>query len=245
MQTKIKITLFLLSAIGIIFLLSTINLSINIKMEREEKEKIKNELLQTVKEKRAIKKDLEEMTKAKIDTQLKLDEQERQAKVLEAKIDSERKQRGVLTAELKKKKEKVEELLTKLEKRKQKESKLSKLLNKIKQEKGKLVLQLKEREKKGIILDKIVVRPKEFCPVGLRGEVLIVNDEFNFLMIDLGEKDGLSAGTILGVYRDRELLGKIRAEEVYSNISEAAVLPVGLREEKNIISEGDEVRSLK
>lgn len=238
MQTKIKITLSLLSAIGIIFLLSTINLSINIKREREEKEKIKNELLQTVKEKRAIKKDLEEMVRVKIDTQLKLDEEKRKAKILEAKIDSEKEQRRLLTAKLKKKKEKVEELLTELEKRKQKEDKLSKLLNKIKQEKEKLVLQSKEREKKGIILDKIVVRPKEFC-----GEVLIVNDEFNFLMIDLGKKDGLSVGTILGVYRDRKLLGKIRVEEVYNNISEAAVLPVGLGEKKNIISEGDEVRS--
>lgn len=248
MQTKIKIILSLLSAIGIIFLLSTINLSINIKVEREEKEKIKNELLQTVKEKKAIKKDLEEITRVKIDTQLKLAEEKGKTKILETKIDYEKEQRKLLTAKLKKKKEKIEELLTELEKRKQKESKLSKLLNKIKQEKEKLALQLKEREKKGIILDKIVVRPKEFCPVDLRGEVLIVNDEFNFLMIDLGKKDGLSAGTILGVYQDKKLLGKIRTEEVYTNISEATVLPVGLqpiglREEKNIISEGDEVRS--
>ena len=92
--------------------------------------------------------------------------------------------------------------------------------------------QLKEREKKRITLDKIVVRPKKFC-----GEVLIVNDEFNFLMIDLGKKDGLSAGTILGVWRDGELLGKIRVEEVYSNISEASIL------EGKGISEGNKVKS--
>lgn len=243
MERKTKKAFLFLLVIGTAFLISTIILSFNIKKEKKEIRKVKSELWQITKEKNTVKKNLQEMTRAKIDSELELDEQRRQTKVLEAKINSERKQKKLLTGKLEKKKEKIRELLIELEKKRQKENRLRELLNKTEQEKKRLTTELKKMKEKGVILEKIVIKPKEFSkkPKEFSGEVLIVNKEFNFLMLDIGKKKGIKPGTILGIYRNKKLLGKIKIEETYDNISQATILSTGLQE-KEIIA-GDKVQN--
>ncbi len=73
----------------------------------------------------------------------------------------------------------------------------------------------------------------------LDGKVLVVNREFNFVVVNLGSKDGLKAGTSLSVLRNDKVIGKTQVERIYENMAAATVL---VEEQKEKIREGDLVR---
>lgn len=56
----------------------------------------------------------------------------------------------------------------------------------------------------------------------LGGEVLVVNREFNFIVVSLGKRDGLEQGDCLAVYDGNKLLGEVFVETVRENISAAS-----------------------
>ena len=58
--------------------------------------------------------------------------------------------------------------------------------------------------------------------VTLEGEVLVVNREFNFIVISLGKRNGLKDGDRLNVYDNDRLLGEVSVETVRENISAAS-----------------------
>jgi len=71
------------------------------------------------------------------------------------------------------------------------------------------------------------------------GSVLVVNKEFNFIVVSLGEKDGVKPGQFLEVLRAGKVIGKVQIERVYENMSAANLLP---EQTKTEIKEGDTVR---
>ncbi len=56
------------------------------------------------------------------------------------------------------------------------------------------------------------------------GRILVVNDEFNFVVVSFGKNDGLKGGEVLSVYREGQFLGKIKVEKLYDAISAATIL---------------------
>ncbi|MCK5344894.1 MAG: hypothetical protein KAR20_15895, partial [Candidatus Heimdallarchaeota archaeon] len=74
---------------------------------------------------------------------------------------------------------------------------------------------------------------------GLEGQVLVVNDEFAFVVINIGEKDGLKETAVLGVYRGQSLLGKVQVERIYDTMSSAVIILESLNGD---IKEGDAVK---
>ena len=56
----------------------------------------------------------------------------------------------------------------------------------------------------------------------LEGEVLVVNREFNFIVISLGKQSGLKEGDRLYVYDGEKSLGEVYVETVRENISAAS-----------------------
>lgn len=59
----------------------------------------------------------------------------------------------------------------------------------------------------------------------LNGKVLTVNKDFNFVIINLGKKDGIRKGMDFLVYRDKKLIGKVQVEETFSDMSSCVILP--------------------
>ncbi|NQT89629.1 MAG: hypothetical protein HQ558_00035 [Candidatus Omnitrophica bacterium] len=57
----------------------------------------------------------------------------------------------------------------------------------------------------------------------LTGEILTINNEFNFIVVDLGSDDGTEEGMILDIVRDDGILGQAKVETVRTNISAAAL----------------------
>lgn len=73
----------------------------------------------------------------------------------------------------------------------------------------------------------------------MEGKVLVVNREFNFVVVNLGSKDGIKTGTSLSIVKSGKTIGRADVERVYENMCAATVLQ---EEQKGKIQEGDQVR---
>ncbi len=71
------------------------------------------------------------------------------------------------------------------------------------------------------------------------GKVLVVNREFNFVVVNLGSKDGMQVGTKVNILRGNKKIGSAQVERVYENMSAATLL---VEEQKGQIKEGDSIR---
>ena len=76
---------------------------------------------------------------------------------------------------------------------------------------------------------------------GTNGQVVVVNREYDFIVMNLGKKQGLSIGQEFQVVRGAEVLGKVKVEKIYDELSAAAILP---ESRKDSIREGDTVKAL-
>ncbi|MDD5197054.1 MAG: hypothetical protein PHV92_05500 [Candidatus Omnitrophica bacterium] len=72
----------------------------------------------------------------------------------------------------------------------------------------------------------------------LEGKVLVLNKEYNFVVIDLGSKDGLASGELFSVYRGDTYLGDVKIEKVQDIMSAAGFVSGDV---KNKVKEGDRV----
>lgn len=72
-----------------------------------------------------------------------------------------------------------------------------------------------------VSLGKIVVASDDIPP----GRVLSVDKENDFVIFNLGEKDGIVQGLIMSVYRDEDYLGDVKVSRVQSDMSAADFIP--------------------
>ena len=73
------------------------------------------------------------------------------------------------------------------------------------------------------------------------GQVVVVNREYDFIVMNLGKNHGLSIGQEFQVQRGNEVLGRVKVEKVYDELAAAAILP---ESQKDNIREGDTVKAL-
>jgi len=75
-------------------------------------------------------------------------------------------------------------------------------------------------------------------PPGLKGSVLVVDPKWEFVVLDIGEKNGVLKDGIMMVHRDTKLVGKVKIATVMPDRSIANILPGWKVDE---IREGDGV----
>ena len=73
------------------------------------------------------------------------------------------------------------------------------------------------------------------------GQVVVVNREYDFVVVNLGKNQGLSVGQEFQIVRGDAVLGKVKVEKVYDELSAAAILP---ESQKENIREGDLIKAL-
>ena len=73
------------------------------------------------------------------------------------------------------------------------------------------------------------------------GQVVVINREYDFIVVNLGRNHGLTIGQEFQILRGAEVLGQAKVEKVYDELSAAALAPGS---QKDNIREGDEVRAL-
>jgi vacuolar-type H+-ATPase subunit I/STV1 len=80
---------------------------------------------------------------------------------------------------------------------------------------------------------------KETAPAaGPEGKVLVVNREFNFVVLNMGSKDGIDVGQVFSVYHNNNYIGDVKVEKVHDSMAAAGFVSNDI---KNKVSEGDRV----
>ncbi|MCU0651901.1 MAG: hypothetical protein MUC39_03055 [Candidatus Omnitrophica bacterium] len=74
--------------------------------------------------------------------------------------------------------------------------------------------------------------------VKLEGNVLVVNKDYNFVVINLGGKEGVKAGDVFGVYHNEKYIGEVKVEKVHESMSAAGLASANM---KDGVNEGDKV----
>ncbi len=108
------------------------------------------------------------------------------------------------------------------------------------QAKEKAAADLAETYKNRLLENKIALEPdKQF-----RGNILVINAEQEFLMLDLGSDDLLPVGTKLKVVRDNHLIGTIEIKKLLPEQGKLSVAVVeSLIDPANTVREGDQVKN--
>lgn len=75
--------------------------------------------------------------------------------------------------------------------------------------------------KEKVELDKIVVNPQD----GAKGHVLSIDKDAEFVIFNLGLKQGVKPNDMLSVYRGDEYLGDVKATRVQGEMSAADIIP--------------------
>ncbi|MBI4706980.1 MAG: hypothetical protein HY761_03535 [Candidatus Omnitrophica bacterium] len=73
---------------------------------------------------------------------------------------------------------------------------------------------------------------------GPEGKVLVVNREFNFVVLNMGSKDGVDVGQIFSVYHNNNYIGDVKVEKVHDSMAAAGFVSGDI---KNKVSEGDRI----
>jgi len=156
-----------------------------------------------------------------------------------AQMHSERKELAAQLADLKTERDTLQQRLTDAESAKADlESKVMELSN-----------------QPTVELDKVVVSGTSQAPapggtampvaavssMAVSGQVVVVNREYDFIVMNLGKNHGLSIGQEFQIVRGSEVLGRVKVEKVYDELAAAAILP---ESQKDSIREGDSVKAL-
>jgi len=98
-----------------------------------------------------------------------------------------------------------------------------------------------KEEKNSVELPPIVVHPRQEPPaeasISLKGKVLAINRDSNFVIIDLGEDKGVKAGDLFQVYREQKGVADIEVIQTRKDIAACDI-----KKEKEPIKIGDMVR---
>lgn len=101
-------------------------------------------------------------------------------------------------------------------------------------------VQDKPRAANEVELSPIVVNAQGATPAtkpGFEGKVMSINEQSNFVIVDIGEKRGLRVGDTLGVYRGPDYIARLEVLQVRPDIAAA-----DLKEQSAQIKVGDLVR---
>lgn len=128
----------------------------------------------------------------------------------------------------------IEELKTRLQEAIEKREELERRALKTRQQHEKELNQLREQKLKleqklqeqtgeipgAVKIENIkILTGKKFS-----GKIVAVNRKYNFIVVNIGKKDGLEEGTILIVHRGKNFVGKARVARVYDAMSAADLL---------------------
>ncbi len=83
-----------------------------------------------------------------------------------------------------------------------------------------------------------VAKKEETKAQSLEGKVLVLNKEYNFLVMNLGSKDGVGVGDEFSVYRGDKYIGDVKVEKVQDSMAAAGFASDDV---KNKVKEGDKV----
>jgi len=252
-----RLIIILLAILCVVFLVFGMISFSGLQAEKKTRVATENSLKDLTASKEDLLKQLDEGKKVRADLEMQLADLkgkvtslQDKAEKLAAQIADERKEKEDALAKLSDKDREIEEVKTNWESEKTSRSALQEQFDKLQKESAAIQDQLKNLQatnqglskqiedlqaKKEVELDKIVVKPG----VEAEGKVLVVNKEFNFIVVAAGNNKGITPGVTFGVYRAGKLVAKAQVEKVYETMSAANILP-----DSGDIREGDIAKAM-
>ena len=166
-----------------------------------------------------IKKEIEEQKALRLDLENKLNQAQNEVKSMQGKLvvlDSEKKDLEVKIKDLEEKSQGVE---------------LGKIVVSPEAKTDNVKGEKKTRES---VKNKEVAQPGR----GVEGKVLVVNKEYNFVVINLGSKDGVGLGQVFSLYHENSYIGDVKVEKLHDSMAAAGFM---LEDTKTKVKEGDRV----
>jgi len=80
--------------------------------------------------------------------------------------------------------------------------------------------------------------PEDLAADQLQGQILIVNKDYNFVVINLGSKDGVAVGDSFSLYHDNNYVGDVQISKIHDSMAAADFLS---EDAKEAAAEGDKV----
>lgn len=199
--------------------------------EKERKKRISKEFelseLKKIKETLELK--LDRLNNEKSILSSRQEELEKEIELLKARLRREKENKEAISQKLKTRSQELDGIRAELEKETRENKDLFNNLEKLQRDYDRLQLQFKEsqsanrklKEKINAFALESVRRKKEMAKIEetTSGKVLLVNEEFNFIVVNLGRRDGLKIGDELLVFRDNRNVGETFVEKIYDVIS--------------------------
>ncbi len=79
-----------------------------------------------------------------------------------------------------------------------------------------------------IVVSSQAVSPDKGMPPLLQGEIINVNGEYNFVVINLGQDRGLTKGMVFEVFREDKFLGKVEVVQTRSEIAACNIIQANI-----------------
>lgn len=239
----LRLPLIILSLLCVVFLLFAVQQFMGREQEKKTRLVTEKTLEETMLARDQAQKELDDQKRLRADLESQLTEVKTsvsslqdKAERLAAQIADEKRAKEDAVAQLSEKSKEADELRANYESEKRERLSLQEQYEKIKKEFSSVQEQLKTAKvanenltkqleelqaNKEVQLDKIVVKPG----VDAEGKVLVVNREFNFIVVAAGNNKGITPGVTFGIYRDKKLIGKAQVEKVYETMSAANIMP--------------------
>ena len=251
MSKILKIAFIFLILVSVVSIITAAIFFVGKGREYTKRLAVEDKLALTLKEKRDLEKDLATVKSAKESMEAKIAIFEEKEKELSSQLEEAKQKNESVSAELDANKAELVKIKTDLDSEKKEKLAISKKLDtlqsdydKIKKEALRLANEKMELEKssaaaelpekQAVNLDKIVVNSNEgpkaasqaVKPV-MKGQVLVVNKEYGFVVVDIGQDKDIQKGIKFDVMDGPKVLGQAEIDKIYDTMSSATVLPGG------------------
>ncbi len=267
-MTKPRISTILLVIAFLTAGVAAANFYVGQTQEKSKRIWTEGELKKVTQVKETLEQEKEELTKTKMALEGQVATLTKDAKSRADELAAEKRAREALTNQLTQKEVEFKRFRDQSDQERKEKQGLSEDLTRTKQSNQSLSNELKTlREAKDALekrvkemlaarakeAEQIVVKPAAGSPASvsttagapsstaLQGKVLVINKEFNFVVINLGTRDGVKKGGRFAITRDGKPVVTAEVEKLYDNMSAATLLS---EEKKSEVKEGDLARQI-
>lgn len=264
-QGKIAVLL-----LGLLTVLSVVVAGVAITLQRRERDvrlAKERELLLVKSENEDLDQQLREVRTAKQQIEGELAKIKDQLAKAAQELETERQAKETLAKSVDERQREIDRLGKDLEQNRSERTSMSEQLAQLKKEQETLHTQLAELEQAKVDLESKVLEFSSAHPTveldkvvvtgtgaqaastsaagdqaaAVQGQVVVVNREYDFIVMNLGKNHGLAIGQEFQIVRGDQVLGRVKVEKVYDELSAAAILPESKKDE---IREGDTVKAI-
>ncbi|MBI4431622.1 MAG: hypothetical protein HY587_07935 [Candidatus Omnitrophica bacterium] len=214
---QLRTCIYILFALSFVALLLTVLVFSKRENEKAKRLEVEAQVKELLGEKDRLTQAYDSAKTAKGEAETKLDQEIRRARELEQELVIEKREKDQLAGQVATLSRDLETLNTDYE---AVQSKYEDVARTVKQLKDKFEQLKRQRASEPVELPPVVVKPEK----DLKGEVLVVNDVFKFVVINLGQNDGLAEGMFLDVVRGSEKVARLQVDRLYDSLAACAVL---------------------